>query len=121
MPAGAGTDGTAPNQQGALGLIARSPVGRVALIVICVGLLAYALWKLYQGVFSSGRRAAAARGWSTGSATSAAVVAYLALLRRGLRVLAGSSGNSSSEPTQAAGGVLGWPGGRRIVGIAGAY
>src|SRR5438270_7671668 len=43
---GAGTDGTAPNQQGALELIAQAPLGRVALGAIAVGLLAYAMWKL---------------------------------------------------------------------------
>jgi hypothetical protein len=40
---GAGTDNAAPNQQGALALIARSALGRVALIAIAAGLLAYAL------------------------------------------------------------------------------
>jgi hypothetical protein len=35
-----------PNQQGALTLIVQAPLGRVALVAIAVGLLAYALWKL---------------------------------------------------------------------------
>jgi hypothetical protein len=51
---GAGTDNAKPNQQGALALIARSAIGRIALIVIATGLLAYALWKLEQGIFSRG-------------------------------------------------------------------
>jgi Domain of Unknown Function (DUF1206) len=56
---GAGTDGTAPNQQGALELIARNPAGRVALVLLSAGLLAYALWKLTQGVFGAAPREAA--------------------------------------------------------------
>src|SRR5438270_5884990 len=51
---GAGAMGQTPNQQGALALIAQTPVGRPALVVICAGLLAYAIWKLTQGVFGYG-------------------------------------------------------------------
>src|SRR5947208_2550904 len=51
---GAGTMHTAPNQEGALALIARTGPGRAALIVICAGLLAYALWKLAQGLLGRG-------------------------------------------------------------------
>src|SRR5947209_20538188 len=51
---GAGTDGTAPNQQGALGLVAGAPLGIVALAVAAIGLLAYAAWKLLQGVRGHG-------------------------------------------------------------------
>src|SRR5436305_12465313 len=51
---GAGTDGTAPNQQGALELITQAPLGWIALAVIAVGLLAYATWKLTQGILGRG-------------------------------------------------------------------
>src|SRR5437868_7439383 len=51
---GAGTMGTPANQQGALELIARTTLGRAALVVICAGLLAYALWKLSQGILGRG-------------------------------------------------------------------
>jgi len=51
---GAGTMGTSPNQQGALVRIAHTPVGRPAMVVICAGLIAYAVWKLTQGVFGYG-------------------------------------------------------------------
>ena len=54
LAAGAGTAGTAPNQLGALELIDRSWPGRAALVVIAAGLLAYALWKLTQGIFGAG-------------------------------------------------------------------
>ena len=54
LAAGAGTFGTAPNQQGALELIDRSWPGRAGLVVIAAGLLAYALWKLTQGIFGGG-------------------------------------------------------------------
>jgi len=48
---GAATDRTSPKSERTLSLIARSAIGRMALIVIAAGLLAYALWKLERGVF----------------------------------------------------------------------
>jgi hypothetical protein len=117
---GAGTDGTTPNQEGALALIARAGVGRVALIVICIGLLAYALWKLYQGAMGYGPEGGGGMGLTDRVGNAAGGFAYLVFFAVGLRALTGSSGNSSSEPHQAAGGVLAWPGGPVIVGLAGA-
>jgi hypothetical protein len=48
LAVGAGAAPAAPYQQGALALIARAPLGRVAVAVAAVGLLAYAPWKLGQ-------------------------------------------------------------------------
>jgi Domain of Unknown Function (DUF1206) len=120
LAVGAGTDGTAPNQQGALTLIARAGPGRVAVIVICIGLLAYALWKLYQGVVGYGPEGGGGTDLTDRVGNVAGGVAYLVFFAVGVRVLIGSAGNSSSEPHQTAGGVLAWPGGPGIVGLAGA-
>src|SRR5438309_11633126 len=51
---GAGSRGTAPDQQGALTLVASNPLGRIALVVAAIGLAAYALWKLALGVIGAG-------------------------------------------------------------------
>jgi hypothetical protein len=120
LAVGAGTDGTVPNQQGALTLLARADVGRVALIVICVGLLAYALWKLYQGAFGYGPEGGGGMELTDRIGNAAGGVVYLVFFAVALRALTGSAGNSSKEPHQAAGGVLAWPGGPVIVGLAGA-
>lgn len=117
---GAGTMGTTPNQQGALALIAHTPVGRPALVAICAGLLAYALWKLTQGIFGRGPEGGGGSKRQDRMANLAGGIVYLAFFGVAIGVLTGSSGNSSGEPSQAASGVLGWPGGRYIVGIAGA-
>ncbi len=119
LAVGAGTDGTAPNQQGALALIARSLAGRIAMVVICVGLAAYALWKLYQGVFGRGPEGGGGPGLVDRVGNLGGGLVYIGFFAVAVRVLAGSSGGSSSEPTQAASGVLGWPGGPVIVGIVG--
>src|SRR5579871_6288614 len=54
LAVGAGSAPAAPDQQGALALIASVPLGRVAVAVAAVGLLAYALWKLGQAAFGRG-------------------------------------------------------------------
>jgi Domain of Unknown Function (DUF1206) len=117
---GAGTDGTAPNQQGALALIGRSAIGRIALVLISAGLLAYALWKLTQGIFGRGPEGGGGYQLTDRIANLAGGGVYVAFFVVAIRVLIGSAGNSSSEPRKAASGVLGWPGGPVIVGIGGA-
>jgi hypothetical protein len=116
---GAGTDRAAPNQQGALSLLARSVAGSAALLAISAGLLAYSVWKFSQGLFGRGPEGGGGPGLGDRAANVAGGVAYLAFFAVAVRVLAGSAGNSSSEPSRTTAGVLGWPGGQVIVGIAG--
>ncbi len=116
---GAGTLGAAPNQQGALSVIARSIMGRVALVVIAAGLLAYALWKLSQGIFGHGPEGGGGSGLKDRVANLAGGLVYIGFFLVAVRVLTGSQGNSSSEPSHAAAGVLGWPGGQVLVAVAG--
>ena len=114
---GAGTAGAAPSQQGALALIARQPVGRVAVVVLAAGLLAYAVWKLSAGIVGRGP---GSREWKDRVADIAGGIAYLIFFAVAVRVLTGTAGNSASEPTHAAAGVLSWPGGPVLVGAGGA-
>jgi hypothetical protein len=117
---GAGRLGATPNQQGALALIAQATVGKIALVVIAAGLLAYAVWKLWQAVAGRGPEGGGGPGAWDRIANAAGGIVYLGFFGVAVRVLTGSAGNSSSEPRHAAAGVLGWPGGRELVGIAGA-
>jgi uncharacterized protein DUF1206 len=116
---GAGTMGTSPNQQGALSLIARHTLGRVALVAICAGLLAYAVWKLIQGIFGTGPEGGGSMKPIDRVGNFAGGVVYLGFFGVALRVLTGSSGNSDAQQKHAAAGILGWPGGQVIVGIGG--
>jgi hypothetical protein len=120
MAVGAGTMGATPNQQGALALIARSALGRAALVVICVGLLAYALWKFTQGIFGRGPEGGGSPELLDRVANLGGGVVYVGFFMIAVRVLSGTSGNSSTEPRHATAGILGWPGGDVIVGIGGA-
>lgn len=117
---GAGTLGTSPNQQGALVLIAHSPVGRPAMVAICAGLLAYAVWKFTQAVFGYGPEGGGGVRLRDRVANLAGGVVYVGFFAVAILALTGSSGNSSSEPRHAARGILAWPGGQVLIGIAGA-
>jgi Domain of Unknown Function (DUF1206) len=117
---GAGAAPAAPNQQGALGLIAGAPLGRVALVVVCVGLLGYALWKLSQALFGSGPEGGGSPKLKDRISNGASGVAYLVLFAVAVRILlGGSGGGASGSPSHTTAGVLGWPGGAAIVAIAG--
>lgn len=119
LAVGAGSANASPNQQGALALIAQAPLGKVALVVIAAGLLAYALWKLAQGVFGRGPEGGGGPGLKDRVSNLAGGAVYLGFFGLAIKVLTGSAGNGSSEPRHAASGVLGWPGGSVLVGIAG--
>jgi hypothetical protein len=116
---GAGTMGATPNQQGALALIARSAVGRPALVLIAVGLLAYALWKLMQAVVGRGPEGGGSPRALDRISNAAGGIVYIAFFIVAVRVLAGSAGNAAHSSQHAVAGLLGWPGGAVIVGAAG--
>jgi hypothetical protein len=117
---GAGTDGTAPNQQGALALVARAPLGLVALIVIAAGLLAYAVWKFSQAVRGRGPEGGGGPSLWDRVGNFFGGAAYLVFFALAVRVLVGRAGNASTATEHAAAGVLSWPGGRWLVGTSGA-
>ena len=119
LAVGAGTRAGTPNQQGALRLIARAPLGGFFLGLVALGLLAYALWKLSLATFGYGPEGGGGRGLKDRGANLVGGIAYLALFTLSLRVLLGDAGNESSQQRRAAAGVLGWPGGRFLVAAAG--
>jgi len=120
LAAGAGTGGATANQQGALELIASNWLGRLALVLIAAGLLAYALWKLTQAIFGRGPEGGGGPGMWDRVANASGGVAYLVFFAVAVRVLVGSGSSSSGKPEHAAAGVLSWPGGQLIVGATGA-
>jgi len=111
-----GDGGKATNQSGALKTIAQQPFGEVLLILVAIGLAGYSLWRLFRAFLGHGpedsdtaldRVAALASG-----------IAYALIFVLALEILLGS-GASSGNPKKPTAGVLGWPGGTWIVGIAG--
>jgi hypothetical protein len=112
-----GSAGSAPNQQGALQTIARQPFGKVLLIALAVGLAGYAGWRLVRA--ATGRGAEERDSGLKRLAAAGSALAYGALFVVAVKVLAGSASGSSSNPSKATAGVMGWSGGPVIVGLAG--
>src|SRR5579863_2132933 len=120
LACGAGTAGTQPDQQGALALVAGAPLGFVAIIVIAVGMLAYAVWKLTQAIRGRGPEGGGDPGLASRVANAGAGIGYLLFCAVAVRILAGSgTGNSNGSAKHAAAGILGWPAGRFLVGAVG--
>jgi len=114
------TGGGQPDQQGALGSLVGSGAGVMVIIVVVIGLVAFALWQSL----------AAATGfrWTSGGVrfrkrvgAGAKTIAVLAVAVAGIRLLlTGSSGGSSSTSSEAAtAGLLALPAGRLLVGVVG--
>lgn len=116
---GAGSGGHSPNQEGALELVAAAPLGAAALAVIAIGLAAYALWKLFLAAFAVGPEGGGGAELKDRLSNLAGGVVYVAFCALAVRVLTGSAGNQTRQQRHAAAGVLGWPGGRELVGAAG--
>ena len=115
-----GEGGKVVNQSGALKTIAHQPFGEVMLILVAIGLAGYSLWRLLHALLGHGpekadsafdRLAALGSGIAYGVICAIAVKILLEL---------GSSKGTSGSASRATGGVLGWPAGVWLVGIAGA-
>jgi hypothetical protein len=113
----AGSGGANPSQQGALKAVAAQPFGQVLLILIAIGLAGYALWRLVRALLGHGPEGAD-RGLDRVVALASGVV-YSVLCALAVEILLGSGGRSGSAKSATA-GVLGWPAGTWLVGIAGA-
>ena len=102
-----GNGGAAHDQQGALALIARSPLGGAALFVICAGLLAYEVWKLTQAIAGRGPEGGGGAKPMDRVSNAAGELVYLGFFAVAVSALSGRSGNSSGQARHAAAGVLG--------------
>jgi Domain of Unknown Function (DUF1206) len=113
------TQRTPTNQKGALETIDKQPLGHWLLIVVAAGLGAYAVWRFVQAYVGHGPEGGGDQSAFGRIAAAGSGCAYLAMCALAVSILVGSS-SSSSSPHKSAAGVLGWPGGQWIVGIAGA-
>jgi hypothetical protein len=102
-----GEGGKATDRQGALRTIAHDPLGRVLVIALAFGFAAYVCWRVLEAVRGDELRK---RITSLGKAAI-----YAALCAAAVSVLVGEGGGGNEE-REATKGILGWPGGRWIVG-----
>jgi hypothetical protein len=113
-----GAGGKLAGQQGALETVAHQPFGKVLLTLVAIGLGGYSLWRLVRAAIGHGPEGSDS-GFDRISA-GASGIAYGGLCALAVEILGGSGGGNASEPKKATAGIIGWPAGTWIVGLAGA-
>lgn len=108
------------NQRGAMQTIEHQPFGHWLLIVVAIGLGAYSAWRFVQAFAGQGPEGGGDHSTFGRIAAAASGCAYAGLCVLAVTILLGSSSSSSSNPHKQTAGVLGWPGGQYLVGLAGA-
>jgi hypothetical protein len=113
-----GAGGATTNQQGALKAIAQQPFGKVLLVLVAIGLGGYSLWRLLHALLGYGPEASDS-GLERVAALGSGIV-YAGLCAIAVKILLGSgSSGGSGNTSKTTAGVLGWPAGTWLVGIAG--
>jgi hypothetical protein len=97
-----GQGGAATDQRGALHTIYDQPPGKFLLIVVAIGLLAFALWSFIQAIYDTEGKGSQAKGIVARIGYAAVGIAYAALAFGAYQIATstGSGGNSSSTSTQ---------------------
>jgi Domain of Unknown Function (DUF1206) len=119
----AGEGGKATSREGALATIADESGGMILLILLALGFIAYALWRLAQAFFEErDDEDGSFKKWGKIAGYVARAAIYIGLTYATVEILVGAGGSHSQnqKARQAAGEVLSWPAGTWLVGIAGA-
>ncbi|HEX9133836.1 MAG TPA: DUF1206 domain-containing protein [Ktedonobacteraceae bacterium] len=97
-----GQGGAATDQRGALHTIYDQPSGKFLLIVVAIGLLAFALWSVIQAIYDTEGKGSKAKGIIARIGYAAVGIAYAALAFGAYQIATstGSGGKSSSTSTQ---------------------
>jgi hypothetical protein len=97
-----GAGGTATDQHGALQAISHEPFGKFLLIIVAIGLIGYALWKLIEALFDPDGAGHGAKGMASRIGNAAVGVAYASLALGAISIITGSGngGKSSNASTQ---------------------
>ncbi len=112
-----GVGGRTTNQKGALQLIAAQAFGQVLLTLVAIALAGYALWRFSHALLGHGPESSDSP--SDRAAAFGSGVVYAMICAIAVEILLGSGGGSRATRRRRRRGVLGWPAGTWIVGIAG--
>jgi uncharacterized protein DUF1206 len=112
-----GAGGKLTDQRGALQTIADQPFGHALLVIVAVGLAGYALWRFTRAALGHGPEAHDSTFDRIAALASGLV--YAGICAIAVELLLGGGGGPSSPP-KATAGILGWPAGTWLVGLAGA-
>lgn len=113
----AGVGGEATDPQGALDALARHGWARMLLVVMVAGFAGYTVWRLAQAIFDRGGMGNDGPGLFRRAIQLVQGIAYGFLTWGAVKVLVGASGAQKGGEKKAAAGMLGWPGGRELVGV----
>jgi hypothetical protein len=96
-----GQGGTTTDQRGALAHVAAAPFGRSLLVVLAVGLVGYALWKIVLGILDTERKGTEWKGLLTRAVQVGVGLIYLGLAYSAIRIAMGDGNvQGSSQQTQ---------------------
>ena len=97
-----GQGGAATDQRGALHTIYNEPSGKFLLLVVAIGLLAFALWSVIQAIYDTEGKGSKAKGIIARIGYAAVGIAYAVLAFGAYQIATstGSGGKSSSTSTQ---------------------
>lgn len=114
---------------GALQTLADQPFGRILMVLLAIGLLGYAAWRIAQAVLDTDDEGDGAKAVVTRIGAAASALIHLGLMVLAIRLVAdsgsgsggaGGSGSRADQESQATAGVFDWPAGRWIVLVAAA-
>jgi hypothetical protein len=112
-----GNGGKATDREGALQTIAKNGIGRVIVLVLAFGFGAYALWRLAQVFLGHDVEEKGGREkWGKRVSSFGKAAIYGALCWAAFSIVLGKHGGDGHKEQEATKGILGWPGGRWIVG-----
>ncbi|HVE94377.1 MAG TPA: DUF1206 domain-containing protein [Acidimicrobiales bacterium] len=114
--AAAGTPkaGAETDKSGAIRTLARQPFGRVLLALLLLGFIAMIVWAVIEAVRS--RDGDGKPDWGHGLVAAGRAAAYAGLALTTLPLVFGNDEKGGSDQAQLTARVLGWPGGRLLVG-----
>jgi hypothetical protein len=110
--------GKESNQSGALQQLAGESYGKTLLVVIAIGLVAMAIWQLFEAIIGeSGERNRAAVAERVVSGVRAVLYGYLAWIA--IKVIQGANASMGDSSESKSAGLMQSGGGRFLVGLAG--
>lgn len=117
----AGRGGQAASREGALEVLADESYGKVLLVALALGFVAYGLWRLVQAIFDRDDEGSGANGLAKRVTYLGRAVIYGGLAWAALELLDGTGNHESQtgEARKVTAEVLDWPAGRWLVGLGG--
>jgi hypothetical protein len=114
-----GLGGQATSNQGALHDLAATGFGTFLVVLLCIGFVAYAAWRVMEAVTL--RERDRTKAWGKRVVYLGRAVVYGTLAYSGARIVAGAGNQSQNQKAHKTTSiVLSWPGGTWLVGIIGA-